>query len=203
LLLDVINDLEWQGGESILPHFERVAGNIEALAARARAAGVPVVYVNDNYGQWRSDFRRLVAHSLGDVRGRHITERLRPQPDDYFILKPKHSGFFSTTLETLLNYLGARTLVLAGIAGNICVLFTASDAYMRDFKLVVPSDCVASNTEEANRQALHLMAEVLGADIRRSTQIDLRELRAVEPAARFDAGPQKGITHESRAASGL
>jgi nicotinamidase-related amidase len=190
LLLDVINDLEWPGGELLLPHFERAAGHIEDLAAQARAAGVPVIYVNDNYGKWRSDFRHLIAHCLDDVRGRSIAERLKPHPDDYFVLKPKHSGFFSTTLDVLLRYLGVRTVVLAGVAGNICVLFTAADAHMRDLSLVVPSDCVASNTEEENEQT------VLRADTRASSHLDLRALAAAERAGAFDGTPQAGVTHE-------
>jgi len=95
------------------------------------------------------------------VRGRPVVELLRPDEDDYFVLKPKHSGFFSTTLDTLLEYLGARAVVLAGMAAKICVLFTANDAYMRDLHLAVPSDCVASNTEEENRYALDQMRKVL------------------------------------------
>jgi nicotinamidase-related amidase len=93
------------------------------------------------------------------------------------VLKPKHSGFFSTTLDTLLDYLGATTLVLTGVAGNICILFTANDAYMRDFHLVVPADCVASNTVEENDHALRQMHDVLKADTTVSTALDLEALR--------------------------
>ena len=112
------------------------------------------------------------------MRGRPLVELLRPEEDDYFVLKPKHSGFFSTTLDILLEYLGVKTLILTGIAANICVLFTANDAYMRDFRLVVPADCVASNTEEENRHALEQMSKVLKADIRPSTELDLRAIGA-------------------------
>jgi len=177
LLLDVINDLEWEGGELLLPHFEVASERIAALAARARAASVPVIYVNDNYGRWRSDFRHLVAHCVeDDVRGRRIVKRLLPLPDDYFVLKPKHSGFFSTTLDMLLQHLSVRTLVLTGVAGNICVLFTAGDAHMRDYRLFVPVDCVASNTAVENVHAITLMATVLGADTLPSTELDLDAL---------------------------
>jgi nicotinamidase-related amidase len=105
------------------------------------------------------------------VRGKPIVDLLAPAADDYFVLKPKHSGFYSTALEVLLAYLGARTLILTGMAGNICVLLTASDAYMRDFRLIVPSDCVASETAAANRQALSMMQTVLRADIMPSTHV--------------------------------
>jgi nicotinamidase-related amidase len=92
------------------------------------------------------------------------------------VLKPKHSGFYSTTLELLLQALGARTLILTGIAGNICVLFTANDAYMREYALVVPADCIASQTVQENTSALHLMQIVLKADVRPSTALDLPHL---------------------------
>ncbi|MBA4020022.1 MAG: isochorismatase [Pirellula sp.] len=172
LLIDVINDLEFPEGNQILPFAHRMADCLAELAERARSADIPVIYVNDNFGRWRSDFRAQVEHCLNDgVRGEPIVRKLRPQEDDYFVLKPKHSGFFSTTLDTLLEYLGVRTLVITGMATNICVLFTANDAYMRDFRLVVPSDCVAANKEEDNRYALEEMRTVLKADVRPAGEI--------------------------------
>jgi nicotinamidase-related amidase len=89
------------------------------------------------------------------------------------VLKPKHSGFFSTTLETLLHYVGAKRLILTGIAGNFCVLFTANDAYMRDFNLLIPSDCCVSNTPRENDEAFGLMRKFLKADTRPSAEIVL------------------------------
>jgi len=178
LLIDVINDLEFEGGGELLKHALPMAEKIAALKRRAEAAGIPAIYVNDNFGRWQSDFNKLLTHCLeDDVRGQRLAEMLRPAEDDYFVLKPKHSGFFSTTLDTLLQYLKARTLILAGITADICVLFTANDAYMRDFNLVIPSDCVASIDEEANSHALELMQRVLKADIRRSTELDMEALK--------------------------
>jgi nicotinamidase-related amidase len=177
LLIDVINDLEFDGGEKLLRYALPMAEKIAALKRRAREAGIPIIYVNDNFGRWQSDFNKLLSHCLeSDVRGRHLAERLRPDEDDYFVLKPKHSGFFSTTLDTLLDYLKTKTLILTGVAANICVLFTANDAYMRDFNLVIPSDCVASNTAEDNEHALKLMEQVLKADTTASSDLDLEEL---------------------------
>jgi nicotinamidase-related amidase len=172
LLLDVINDLEFPAGERLARHALPMARRLARFTGRARAARIPVIYVNDNYGRWRSDFHRLTAHCRrAGVRGKPIVDLLAPAADDYFVLKPKHSGFYSTALEVLLAYLGARTLILTGMAGNICVLLTASDAYMRDFRLIVPSDCVASETAAANRQALSMMQTVLRADIMPSTHV--------------------------------
>jgi nicotinamidase-related amidase len=178
LLIDVINDLEFDGGEKLLKYALPMAEKIAALRERARQSEIPVIYVNDNFGRWQSDFNKLLKHCLEtDVRGKPLAEMLRPEEDDYFVLKPKHSGFFSTTLDTLLDYLKARTLILTGVAANICVLFTANDAYMRDFNLVIPSDCVASNTAEENEHALKLMEQVLKADTTPSDKLDLDELK--------------------------
>ncbi len=173
LLIDVINDLEFPEAEQMLPAAVRMADRIVRLRERARAAAVPVLYVNDNFGKWRSDWHHTVEHCLSRPRGREIVTKLRPAEDDYFVLKPKHSGFFSTTLDTLLRYLGAKRLILTGIAGNFCVLFTANDAYMRDYELLIPEDCCVSNTTEENEQALALMRQFLKADTRSSDQIEL------------------------------
>jgi nicotinamidase-related amidase len=173
VLIDVINDLEFEEGEELLRHALPAARNIARLKERAHKAKVPVIYVNDNFGRWRSDFKRIVTHCLRlQVRGRPIAELLIPNYDDYFVLKPKHSGFFSTTLDLLLEYLEVDTLVLAGFSGNNCVLFTANDAYMRDYKLIVPSDCTASIKPAENDYALRQMQQVLKADIRESEEID-------------------------------
>src|SRR5687768_1619350 len=177
LLIDVINDLEFPEGDQLLRHALPMARQIAGLKRRAKQEGVPVIYVNDNFGRWRSDFNAQGEHCLRDgVRGKPVVELLRPDEDDYFVLKPKHSGFFSTTLDTLLEYLSVKAVVLAGMAANICVLFTANDAYMRDLGLAVPSDCVASNTEEENRNALAQMQKVLKADIRPSAELKFGEI---------------------------
>lgn len=172
LLIDVINDLDFPEANQLLRYARPMARKLLRLKDRAKKAGIPVIYVNDNFGRWQSDFRRQVEHCLrGDSRGQEVVQLLRPAEDDYFVLKPKHSGFFSTTLETLLRYLGSRTLIITGIAGNFCVLFTANDAYMRDYDLIIPSDCTASNSAEENREALALMRKFLKADTRPSARV--------------------------------
>jgi nicotinamidase-related amidase len=182
LLVDVINDFDFPEAEQLLRFARPMADRIAALKNRAVNAGVPVIYVNDNFGRWRSDFSSQVEHCLQQGPPvSEIIELLRPGQRDYFVLKPKHSGFFSTTLDTLLQYLGAHTLVIAGVATNICVLFTANDAYMRDYRLIVPRDCVAANTEQENDNALEQIRVVLKATICRGGEIDLtRWLKAHE-----------------------
>lgn len=173
LLIDVINDLEFPGSEALVAQAIPMAERIAALKERARAAEIPAIYVNDNFGRWRSDFRAQIHHCLhDDVKGQPVARILQPHDDDYFVLKPKHSGFYSTVLDVLLEHLGVRRLILTGVAGNICVLFTANDAYMRDYEVIVPADCVVSNSEADNRAALDQMRISLKADTRMSHEID-------------------------------
>ena len=179
LVIDMINAFDFDGADAMLPRAIAAARAVAALLQRARRAALPVVYVNDNFGRWRSDFRSILDHVLdGDCPGKPIAELLRPQPDDYFVLKPKHSGFQFTTLDVLLAHLGAQTLILTGVAGNFCVLFTAHDAYMRDYRLVVPRDCIASQSEADDRYALEHMACVTKADTRPSRELNLKKLAA-------------------------
>ena len=172
LLIDVINDLEFPEGKQLLRHALPMAANIARLKKRLKKAGIPAVYVNDNFGRWQSNLQVLIDHCLEDgVLGEKMVRQLLPEEDDYFVLKPKHSAFFSTTLDTLLRYLGARRLILTGVASNICVLFTANDAYLRDLEIFVPEDCVAANTAEENAWALRQMEKILKADIRPSSRL--------------------------------
>jgi nicotinamidase-related amidase len=177
LLIDVINDLEFDGAEELVAKAVPMAHRIAALKRCAQQAGIPAIYANDNFGRWQSDFQKVVQHCLEDgVRGEEVARILKPEEDDYFVLKPKHSAFYGTTLDVLLQYLGAKTLILTGIAGNICILFSANDAYMRDFNLFVPSDCVVSNTDEENQHALDQIQKVLKGDVTPSRSLDLRAM---------------------------
>lgn len=172
LLVDVINELEFDGAEKLRPKALAMARRAAALRTRASRAGVPVIYVNDNFGQWRSDFRMLVDRCLhGGVRGEAIARLLAPGEDDYFVLKPLHSGFYTTTLDLLLRELGSRKLVICGMATEGCVLFTASDAYMRGFEVFVPRDGCASESPQRHRHALDIMEKMLKCDTRACAQI--------------------------------
>lgn len=164
LLVDVINRLDFEGAEKVAPRAMAMARRVAALRRRAAAAGVPCVYVNDNFGQWRSDLRALVARGLDDEsRGQALVRMLKPGDGDYFVLKPLHSGFYSTTLDLLLRELGSRTLIICGLATEACVLFTASDAYIRGFEVIVPNDGCASESPARHRGALAIMRKMLKA----------------------------------------
>lgn len=160
LIIDMIISWDFEHGERLLPMDAAIAPRIAHLKMRARRAGVPVIYANDNAGRWRSDFRSLIAEALAQSgRGKLITELLMPDTDDYFVLKPKQSAFFGTPLELLLQHLSAKRLILTGVASDQCVLVTASEAVMRDLSVVVPKDCVASQTRHRNNLVLRQLEE--------------------------------------------
>lgn len=177
LLVDVINDMDFPGSSGLVRQAERMAPRLAALKQRVRAAGLPTIYINDNFGKWRSDFRATIEHcTRDDVPGRNVARALHPDDDDYFVLKPKNSAFYGTTLDILLRSLGTCAVILTGIAGNNCILFSANDAYLRDLRLWVPGDCVVSNTDEENDYALEQMRTVTKADTRPSAELDLAAL---------------------------
>jgi nicotinamidase-related amidase len=165
LIIDMINDLDFPGGADMLEGAQSAAEAILELSREARAAGVPVVYVNDNYGQWHSQRSLIVEHCARDgALGADIVRLLEPEEDDYFVVKPQFSGFYSTNLPALLPRLGARRLILTGVAADICILFTAADAHMREYDLWVPADCVASSDPQRTTWALEIMKNSMKAE---------------------------------------
>ena len=165
IIIDVINAMDFDGGEDLRPHAESIVEPIRELKRQFRDAGDPIIYVNDNFRQWRSDFAATIAAvAERDCPGRTIADALRPDPDDYFVLKPKHSGFHFTPLPLLLQSLGVGRLVLTGVAGNICVLFTANDALMHGYEVSVPRDAIASESERSNDWAVDQLSSVFGVD---------------------------------------
>jgi nicotinamidase-related amidase len=183
LLIDVVNRFEFPDGEKMLVQSLPIAPKLVRLKARARATGMPIIYVNDNFGQWRSDLPKLIAYCLrSNAIGRRFVEQIQPDKDDYFVLKPRHSAFYQTPLEVLLEYLRATSLILCGLATNSCVVCTAHDAKMRNFNLFVPSDCSASLTAREHERAIEHMKTMTDAVTTASTSLRLSNARG---ATRF------------------
>ena len=177
LLIDVINHFEYPDSDKLLAEALPIAPRIAELKRRARAAALPVIYVNDNFGQWRSDASKVLAYCLRpEAPSASFVDQLRPEDEDYFILKPMHSGFYQTPLELLLKHLGVTTLILSGIATNSCIQYTAHDAKMRNFQIFVPPDCSAARTREEHDQAIRHMQSMASANITPSHQLDLSSL---------------------------
>jgi nicotinamidase-related amidase len=174
LLVDVINLFDFAGGIAFARRAQRSAGRIAGLRDRAHQAGVPVVYVNDNWGRWRSDFKAIVADCSHPRRpGAPIARLLTPTPRDFFVLKPHLSGFHETPLDTLLQSGEVERLIITGFAADACVLFTAAEAHMRDYDVVVPSDCCASERDRERRHVLSKMRKFFNANTAASTRLRL------------------------------
>jgi nicotinamidase-related amidase len=177
LIVDVINGLEFPGGDLLLEAALVMADQIHLLKQGCRRAGIPVIYANDNFGRWRSRFDEIARHYLEhSCRGTPIIRRLLPESDDYDIVKPKHSAFYATPLDLLLKHLGARHLIITGLTTDRCVTFTAHDAYMRDYRLFVPADCSASIRAEDHQGTLDTMRRVLKAETAPWRELDLLAL---------------------------
>jgi nicotinamidase-related amidase len=188
LLIDVINNMDFKGGKDLLEYALPMAKRLRTLKEKVKRKGIPVIYINDNYGRWNSDMTQIVSQALKEGNtGKPVTELLTPEEDDYFIIKPKHSGFFSTTLEVLLAYLKVQRLILTGLQTDICVLFTANDAFMRNYQMYIPEDCVASEKIDDHTYALKKMERLLRVDTTPSTKLDLDRL--LSPAD-YDLHPQ-------------
>ncbi|PYS99888.1 MAG: isochorismatase [Acidobacteria bacterium] len=176
LLLDVITNFEFEDGDRLLKNTIPVTNNLGDLKARANRTGVPVIYVNDNFGKWQEDFRTMSEHfAREDSKGCEVVRRVQPGPEDYYVLKPHRSAFYSTTLEILLRELQITKLVVTGITTDICVLFSANDAYMRGFEIYIPSDCVAAVEPTHSKRTLEFMERVLKADTRPSHKVSFRK----------------------------
>jgi nicotinamidase-related amidase len=175
LLVDVINLFDFPAGAAFARRSRRPARNIARLRDRAHERGIPVIYVNDNWGRWRSDFKTIVADCSRPGRpGAPIAALLAPTPRDFFVLKPHLSGFHETPLDTLLQAGEVQTVVITGFAADNCVFFTAAEAHMRDYRVVVPADCCASELDAERRHALGKMRKFLHADTSSSRYLRLR-----------------------------
>lgn len=178
LVIDVLNDFRFVGGDALLRQFRPCIAPLARLLGRARAAGVPVVYANDNFGRWRSDF-----DDVGErVRRRnaaawHALEPIRPCRGDYVVLKPRHSAFYCTPLELLIDGLDVGRLVLTGVAADSCIWFTGADAHVRGYDVVVPRDAVAASSRRLKDHVLALMHAALGASVRGARHVRLARPR--------------------------
>ena len=178
ILVDVINHFEFPDGARLLKNAFPIAPRLARLKERARRAGIPAIYVNDNFGQWRSNASKLLEYCLRpEAPGRDFVARLEPDDEDYLVLKPMHSAFYQTPLDALLRYLEVSSVVLAGLATNSCILCTAHDADMRRLSATVVSDACAARTTKEHRQALEHIREMASAHVVSLTTLRLNGIR--------------------------
>lgn len=176
IILDMMNKFDFPGGEYLYKEALPCAKNILRLKERCYKKKIPIIYVNDNFTKWRSSWEEIWQICANEKsKGANIAHILKPTKEDYLVLKPKHSAFYSTVLELLLKKLKVKKLILTGVAGNICVLFTANDAHMRDYEIIIPPDCIASNSKKDNDFAIRQFKEVLKFKVPLSQNIQFRE----------------------------
>jgi nicotinamidase-related amidase len=164
LIIDILNPFDFEHGRTLAEHTTKAVEPLKSLRANCHEKEIPIIYINDHYNLWQADLEKIYKKCLND-RSQPVIDPLKPGQNDYFLIKPKHSAFYGTALNTLLHSLKVDTLILTGIAGNICVLFTANDAYMREFNLIIPKDCIASVSEDDNKYAIEMMRNVLKAEV--------------------------------------
>ncbi|MFB8399695.1 cysteine hydrolase family protein [Streptomyces yangpuensis] len=171
IVIDMLNTYEHEDAEALVPSVRRALPGITALLAHARASESPVVYVNDNFGEWRSHHGEILEAALA---GRHksLVEPIAPDESSLFVVKARHSIFFETPLSYLLGQLGAERLVLCGQVTEQCVLYSALDAHIRHFDVVVPDDAVAHIDAGLAEAALQLMRRNMSADVCRVQDVE-------------------------------
>ena len=170
LIIDMINDFQFSHGPILAKKCGIITNPILQLKKTMKSFGCPIIYINDHYQLWRSDIDQLITHCTNEY-SKNIIHKIAPNADDYIFIKPHYSAFYETPLNSLLGYLKIENLILTGVAGNICILFTANDAHMRNYTLYVPQDCIASNDDQDNLHALKIMEATLKANIVPSFQI--------------------------------
>lgn len=163
LIIDIINKMNFDGAADLLALSRPILNPLVDLKRTCKSNNIPVIYVNDNFGLWQENVDQIVEEcrgGLGDV----FVQTLHPDQNDYFIIKPKHSGFYGTQLDILLKHLEVSRLIITGITTDMCILFTANDAYMREYDIWVPEDCTAAQTTDAKHHALEILNTTLSID---------------------------------------
>jgi len=170
LVLDMLNDFVREGAPLEVPDTRKIIPVVKKELEKARAAGIPVIYVCDAHAPDDKEFSKFgwPAHAVKGTRGSEVVAELKPENRDIIIPKTAYSSFFGTSLDETLKKLGVDSLRLTGTVTHICVLFTASDAVLRDYKVTVVEDGVAGISGDDHDAALRIMKNVLGAEIVKS-----------------------------------
>ncbi len=160
LVVDMVSSWDFEDAEALAPAALAIAPRIGALKRRCLQARVPVVFVNDNRGRWRSEFRELVRASIAESEtAAAIARHLQPDDCDYSVLKPKQSAFYATPLDLLLRHLRVRRVIVTGVVSDQCIVMTAAEAHMRDYEVVVPRDCIGAPSAARTAATLRQLGE--------------------------------------------
>lgn len=167
LIIDMLNDFVLPGAPLEVPETRNIIKNIQREISLARKAGKPVIYVCDTHDPDDREFSKFgwPPHAVRGTKGGEVIDELKPEPGDIVIPKKTYSGFYGTDLDDTLKRLGVDSLRLTGCVTHICVMFTASDAVLRDYSVSVVEDGVAGITKEDHDAALRIMKNVMGVTI--------------------------------------
>ena len=161
IVIDMINAYDFPDAEKVVPS----AGDAVPVIEQAIAGhDGPVIYVNDNFGHWRSHRDQLVEEALEGEQP-ELVEPIKPADDALFVIKARHSIFYQTPLEYLLNQEDVGNVILTGQVTEQCILYSALDAYIRHFDVRVPPDAVAHIHEDLADAALQMMERNMKADL--------------------------------------
>ncbi|MGY0489307.1 isochorismatase family cysteine hydrolase [Streptomyces sp. WG-D5] len=175
VVIDMINTYDHDDAELLLPASREIVPVVVGLLDRARKAGVPVIYVNDNFGEWRSHHGELVDTALSGPHA-ELVEPLRPDENSLFVVKARHSIFYETPLTYLLWELGVDRVVLCGQVTEQCVLYSALDAHIRHLRTTVPHDAVAAIHPELAHAALEMMRRNMGAEVVAASEVTFEDV---------------------------
>lgn len=167
IVIDMLNPYEHQDAEPLMESVEQALPAMRELIEEAPEAGLLTVYVNDNHGDWTAGREKLTRRALAGAAPTLI-EPIAPPEDKPFIVKARHSVFYETQLEYLLRHEGVDRLILTGQVTEQCVLYSALDAYVRHFEVVVPRTAVGHIHEDLADAALRMMEENMRARIAES-----------------------------------
>ncbi len=167
LVIDMLNDFVLEGAPLEVPDTRKIIPVVSREIWEARKRGEPVIYVCDSHDENDPEFSRFgwPAHAVKGTEGAEIVKDLAPEQEDIIIQKTSYSGFYKTGLDETLKKLKADSVRLTGCVTHICVLFTASDAVLRGYKVSVVEDGVAGIAKEDHDAALRIMKHVLGVKI--------------------------------------
>ncbi|MEE1757481.1 cysteine hydrolase family protein [Streptomyces sp. SP18CS02] len=176
IVIDMINTYEHEDADALLPSVREALPVLVDLLARAREREVPVIYVNDNFGEWRSHHGEIVETALAGPHA-ELVEPVAPDDTSLFVVKARHSAFYETPLAYLLGQLGVGHVVLCGQVTEQCVLYSALDAHIRHLDVTVPTDAVAHIHEDLAEAALEMMRRNMRARTVPAKEIDFERLR--------------------------
>ncbi|MET9593815.1 isochorismatase family cysteine hydrolase [Streptomyces sp. NPDC006516] len=172
IVIDMLNTYDHPDAEHLIPSVRAALPNVVELIRRAREGGVPVIYVNDNFGEWRSHHGEIIETTLSGPH-RELVEPVLPDENSLFVIKARHSIFYETPLTYLLSQLDVERVVLCGQVTEQCVLYSALDAHIRHLQVTVPDDAVAHIHEDLAVAALRMMERNMGATVGNAKAVEL------------------------------